>query len=443
MCTKMPSCQRASPPTAPSALDHRNFPHIVDAIVQYADLPSKLAFRATSRKFLRKVDDELFRHVTVALRPISPTAGVIFDGLFEILQPNPPHARLPFLPWDQDECPTPPEDIPTAADLAAFDPTDPDSYPFPLSSERTASRRRQLERVRVVDYHPFRGRWALRLGDALTRVEVNRKRRPLPSAVRAPVAVDNLNITSPAHHRSGYIPWARFGSPSGAKRYILHISFDPSHPNLGESLMYIELRDVHDLVIVFSPQSIAPRAGAPTAPPPFDPMPRLGMLGGIFKSIAHTMWDVRPSSRIEFVGLERIPPGYLGQDRGLWGDALVDVVSKEFLRMADDWIEDLKGVNSQYRQELKRRVHKNPVKYTRFEDWIAVTPAVEQRPCPMLPGVDEDAMDENEWADGSGLVDIGGPFDDEDMGEDVDLLPHEPWGGAASDEALLWMDAHS
>lgn len=441
---------KASAATAVTGiLDHQRFPHIVDAIVESSDLATQLVFRATSRKFLQKVDDGLFEHVLVALRPFPPCYGAVLDATFSALQPHAPFARLPFLPWDRDTSPpTPPGDVPTEADLAGFDPTDPDSYQFPPVSVHTDARRAQLARVRVLDYHPFRGSLAAKIGPLITNVEVIRKRRPLPSAVHAPTTVDYLNITSPSCHRSGHIPWARFGAPSYSTRYVLHVSFDPSHPDLGEGLIYVDLCDVTDLVVVFTPQLIAPMPGMEIGPRAHDGMPRLGLLSGIMKSIAHTQWDVRSGTRVEFVGLERVPPGYLNLPAELTGDALFHAVNKEFYAMAEEWIANVRGANDVYREELELRIlgsHSYPVKYTTLEQWHATAPLAEQSPCPMLPGVDEDARDANEWADGSRLMDTGPVVDgahfDDDGGE-FDFLPHDPWAGVVSEQAERWMDEH-
>ncbi len=422
---------------AGAALDHRRFPHLVDSIVAAADLHTQLAFRATSRKFLDKVDDLLFSHVLFALRHFPPSYGAVLDTAVTVLQPTPPFARLPFLPWDQDDSPPTPEElVPPVGDVPGFDPTDPDSYPYAPLSERTYSRRAQLARVRVLDYHPFRGKQAVKVGQLLTGVEVIRRRRPLPCAVHAPKAVDYLNLTLPVYHRSGHVPWALFAAPTRAHRYVLHMSFDPSHPFLGEALVYVDLRDVRDLSIVFTPQHIAPLDGVTIGRAAYENVPRLGMLSGIFKSIAHSVYDERTTSTIEFVGLERIPPGYLRLDEGLEGEALVHAFKKEWDEVATAWIDSVRGANDVYRAELRRRAAA-PIQFTTLTEWLARAPEVEQDACPMLPGVNEDARDFNEWADGSRLMNMD--FDHDDQ---ADFLPHEPWSGQVSQHAMRWMQEH-
>lgn len=427
-----------TPQSAPaSVLDHERFPHLVDAIVAFADLPTQLALRATSPKFLAKVDDLLFTHVLFALRHFPPSYGAVVDTAVSVLQPTPPFARLPFLPWDQDNSPPTPEElVPPVDGVAGFDPTDPDSYPYAPLSERTASRRAQLARVRVLDYHPFRGTQAVKMGKMLTGVEVIRRRRPLPCAVMAPRAVDFLNLTLPAYHRSGHVPWALFAAPTGAHRYVLQVSFDPSHPFLGEALVYVDLRDVRELSIVFTPQRIAPMDGATIGRATYDDVPRLGMLSGLFKSIAHAVWDERAESSIELVGVERIPPGFLGLAEALEGDALVHAFKQEWDEVVSAWIDGVRGANGAYRTELRRRASA-PIQYTTLADWRARAADVEQEICPTLPGVDEDARDFHEWSDGSRLMNMDWDHDDQ-----ADFLPHEPWSGTVSERAMQWMEQH-
>ncbi|CAK9781735.1 hypothetical protein CC85DRAFT_281510 [Cutaneotrichosporon oleaginosum] len=424
---------QSSPTTT---LSHDLFPHLVDAILTFADLPTQLAFRATSHKFLAKVDDVLFSHVLFALRHFPPSYGAGIDTAVTVLQPVPPYARLPFLPWDLDESPPTPDDlVPPVGDIPGFDPTDPDSYPYAPLSERTTSRRAQLARVRVLDYHPFRGTQAVKVGQLLTGLAVLRRRRPLPCATHAPCAVDYLNLTLPIYHRSGNVPWALFTAPPGARRYVLQVSFDPSHPFLGEALVYMDLRDVQELCIVFTPQHVAPKDGVTIGRPAYDDVPALGMLSGFLKSIAHAMWDIRDTFDIELVGLERIPPGFLGLEEGLEGDALVYAFRKKWDEVASVWIDNVRGANSAYRDELRRRAS-CPVKLTTLTDWHTRASSVEQTICPMLPGVNEDARDFNEWADGSRLVSADGPD------EEADFLPREPWSGHVSQRAIDWMKAH-
>ncbi|KAL1405578.1 hypothetical protein Q8F55_009217 [Vanrija albida] len=50
-------------PTTPAALDHSAFPHIFDAIVNYASVPSLAVLRATSREMHRRCTPRMYAHI--------------------------------------------------------------------------------------------------------------------------------------------------------------------------------------------------------------------------------------------------------------------------------------------------------------------------------------------------------------------------------------------
>lgn len=429
--TQPPAADKANALMQPCVtLDHSRFPHLVDMVVKQCDLPTMLALRATSHKFLDMVDDYLFGHVLFALRHFPPATGAVLDTAVTVLQPFPPYARLPFLPWDQDG----------THGVNGFDATDPDSYPYPPRSFRKSSRYAQLARVRILDYHPIRGKQAVKIGELLTSVQVIRRRRPLSSAIRSSTAVDYVNLTSPSCHRSGHVPWAVFAASFRTPRCVLHVSFDPSHPYLSESLIYADLREVKELVVVFSPQRIAPQPGMTIGPSVYENTPRLGMLLGLLRSVGYTMWELREDSSVHLVGIESMWPGYLGvDDDELEGEALVERVRKDWIAATIQWAMNLKGIpfDSKFRQELERRAEAS-TQFTTMEEWRATAPAVEQEVCPRLPGVDEDARDLKEWADGSGLVNTNWEHHD----DNADFLPHCPWSDVVSQEALQWIEEH-
>ncbi|KAL1412316.1 hypothetical protein Q8F55_000060 [Vanrija albida] len=73
-------------------IDHTAYPHILDAVLAHSDLATLLAFRATSRGLLSRVNATLLAHA--ALRPW-PGDG---SDAFVLTTPTAPARRLPFVP---------------------------------------------------------------------------------------------------------------------------------------------------------------------------------------------------------------------------------------------------------------------------------------------------------------------------------------------------------
>jgi hypothetical protein len=358
------------------------------------------------------------------------------DRTFTAVQPFPPFARLPLIPWDQDTRPsTPMQSLPDYKDLEGIDETDPHTYYRPEST-RTAFRRSQLARIRVLDYNPFFSQLCSRkFRETALRIDVLRRRRPLHSDHRASTVVDFLNLTSPRCLRTGQVPWACFSAPSGTRRYILHLTFDPSHPELGQGLVYADLVAVRKLVVVFTPQLIAPRPGR-TIGPEHEDLPRLGLLDSIMRSVAHTMWAVRPGTTVELVGLERVPATFLNLDPALTGKELLAAVAAAMRDWADEWVESVEGADDKFRQELDAR-SRAPIKLTTMEEWRTSVSDVVLAPCPALPGVDEDKRDQEEWANEEGM-DSGSHLHAEwnERRGAFDYFPHAPWQNRVEQQEL-------
>lgn len=64
----------------PTVIDHTVFPRVVGTIVQLADFPTQLAFRATSTKFCAIVDAFLFKHALLTI-PNHPSSCLRFRNL--------------------------------------------------------------------------------------------------------------------------------------------------------------------------------------------------------------------------------------------------------------------------------------------------------------------------------------------------------------------------
>jgi len=63
-----------SRPRTPAILDHRMYPHIMDAVFAGVSPAGSLVLRATSREFRDRVDNELWRHIAVG--PSETGAGI-------------------------------------------------------------------------------------------------------------------------------------------------------------------------------------------------------------------------------------------------------------------------------------------------------------------------------------------------------------------------------
>ncbi|BEI81469.1 hypothetical protein CcaverHIS002_0206290 [Cutaneotrichosporon cavernicola] len=75
----------------PMTLDYGAYPHILEAVVNYADRAALLALRPVSSPVRALAEARLFQHVAVALDPSYDPPVVV------LVEPIPPHRRLPFL----------------------------------------------------------------------------------------------------------------------------------------------------------------------------------------------------------------------------------------------------------------------------------------------------------------------------------------------------------
>lgn len=69
-------------------LDASSYPHILDLIIELADLPALIRLRGTSKAMLDTVNSRIFGHVFVTTKRHE----------WHLRSPTPPHALLPFLP---------------------------------------------------------------------------------------------------------------------------------------------------------------------------------------------------------------------------------------------------------------------------------------------------------------------------------------------------------
>ncbi|CAK9780287.1 hypothetical protein CC85DRAFT_201251 [Cutaneotrichosporon oleaginosum] len=95
---KRPFKHGPSPPPR-ITIDHRSFPHIIEAILDYADTHALLAIRGTSSAYRDDVDARLFRHVVVG-----SDFRTADQGLY-ITVPGPRGPAKPLLRWRAGENP--------------------------------------------------------------------------------------------------------------------------------------------------------------------------------------------------------------------------------------------------------------------------------------------------------------------------------------------------
>lgn len=96
---KRPTAPRTPTPPPRVTIDHLAFPHIIGAVLSFADTPALLAMRGTSRAYRAEVDARLFRHVVVGSD--FKTAD---QGLY-VTVPGPRGPAKPTLRWRAGEAP--------------------------------------------------------------------------------------------------------------------------------------------------------------------------------------------------------------------------------------------------------------------------------------------------------------------------------------------------
>jgi hypothetical protein len=387
--------------TSDPVLDHTSFPHILELITDYAvqDVPTALAMRCADRNLRDTVDARLFSHVAVIEK-----AG----KCMELRSIIPPHHHLPCKPSFEDH-----EEADTDEDVK--------------------SRTRMLKYIRRADYFPqHTSHWVYsppsEFGNGEDeppfKLEYIRRVQSSSSGYRQHAGVSFIGSTSIdfADITGGRLPihpFADVHSNEGTERHIIHINYDPAHPNLYQCLFHGRVApSVRELVYVFNPYPDSK---------PYDGVkdhisPHLGMLYGMLTSMMPVLGR---GGKVTFVGVDEIPHVHLDHPSTLSTPELITAVKAHVSEWILEWEEFLFDQPDQFgygtegiswkAEDIERSVQ-SVTFHTRGE-WRKSLP---------LGSLDDTAPEYDvpeTWAPPRITVHLGGEFD-----EDDDYLDFEDFG---------------
>lgn len=293
--------------TAPP-LDHWAYPHLLDRVIALASWSTKMHLRRLSRSVRDRIDASLYYHIVLTSPPIHPK----YDGnrpppglsSIEVFAPG--CRPLPPVRWEAHH---------------------------PLWARMDAMRK--LSYVRVVDWglnmaHPRLVHFAADVQRAelelsaqtqsihpliglLTNVEVVRyadgRLAQLPA--RTHVVFSNFTSSGTAVDRSAAPShWMHWGLgivflPSGVERLVLHVRYDPKHPNLDGSMWELEQvlnYPLRELVIIPRPAKDIARNL-----PPANHLREEPVLGFLDQLLRWATVLVGRGAKVTIVGLDSMP----------------------------------------------------------------------------------------------------------------------------------------
>ncbi|WOO81717.1 uncharacterized protein LOC62_04G005237 [Vanrija pseudolonga] len=249
----------ASTTNPPVFIDPTAFPHLMDAFVKDAELPTLLKLRSLSKEYHARFDRLLFQHVAVTgpLRQYHPDTGAYMGEVFDSILPP----------------------VPGAAEIIDIEYKEHYYY--------------SLQKLGLNAVHTMR-----RMGDIVYHKA---------GFTDAPgiKTVDFFEFERDDNGRRGYL--STINLPRQGTSYILHVKWsEGTDPSDWKPVQFTGTRDIKDWVLVFHPDAMGGDQWAPE-------IASSSAFQGIFSQMNN--YCRRKGTSLTIVGAERLRPAQFGGDR--------------------------------------------------------------------------------------------------------------------------------